>query len=128
MSVRVGSPWWLHVGLGVLVAQQVLVGGLGGGNWTLLSFAVLVAGAAVLVALARRSTGVTVAGPRGPRSRLLMAARFVAALACIWGAGLIGGEGIAVLVAIVALPLTALLGAAYDAALRLDIAEGHPAA
>jgi hypothetical protein len=84
VSLRLGSPWWFHAGLGVLVAQQALVSGLAGGNWSVPSFVALVAGSAALVALARQSTGVTVARPRGPRSRGLMAARILAALACIW--------------------------------------------
>lgn len=128
MSERAGSPSWFHVGLGVLVAQQALVNGLLGGAWTIPSFAALVIGAAVLVALARRTTGITVAGPRGPRSQLLMAARTVVALAGIWGAALISSGALIALVAVGSLLATALLGIAYDTALRRDIAEGHTAA
>jgi hypothetical protein len=84
---------------------------------------VLIVGAAVLVALARRSTGVTVARPVGPRSQGLMAARIVTALACIWGAALFDSEAITVLIAAVALVTTTLLGIAYDTALRHDITE-----
>lgn len=125
VSERVGSPWWLHVGLGVLVAQQALVSGLAGGNWTIPSFVALVVGAAVLVALARPSTGVTVARPRGPRSQGLMAARILTALACIWGATVVDSQAVIVLLAAVALIATTLLGIAYDTALRHDITEGH---
>ena len=124
VSLRLGSPWWFHAGLGVLVAQQALVSGLAGGNWSVPSFVALVAGSAALVALARQSTGVTVARPRGPRSRGLMAARILAALACIWGSALVYSTVIVVLIAAAALGATTLLGIAYDIALRHDTAEG----
>ncbi|WP_282702983.1 hypothetical protein [Streptomyces sp. CC219B] len=123
LSERVGSPWWFHAGLGLLVAQQVLVNGASGGLWTALSFGVLVVGAAVLVAFDRRATGVTVAWPRGPRGNTLMAARAMVALVSIWGAALIGSAGLAVLIAVVACASTVLLGFAYDAGVRRDIAE-----
>lgn len=104
--------------------RSALVSGLAGGNWTIPSFVALVVGAALLVAGARRSTGVTVVRARGPRSQGLFAARILAALACIWGATVVDGEPIVVLIAAVALIATTLLGLVYDDALRHDIAEG----
>lgn len=127
VSARVGSPWWFHTGLGLLVAQQALVGGLIGGNWTIPSFIALVVGAAVLVAVARRTTGVTVARPRGPRSRGVMAARIGTALTCIWGAAFADRALLVVLIAAAGLVATTLLGIAYDTALRDDIAHGDTA-
>ncbi len=123
MSERVASPWWFHVGLGLLVAQQAFVSGMVVGLWTAVSFVVLIAGAAVLVALARRSTGITVALPRGPRSRGVMTARFVAALACIWGAALVANSTLVVVLTVVAFVVTVVLGLVYDHALGDDVAN-----
>lgn len=123
MGARVASPWWFHVGLGLLVAQQAFVSGVVGDNWTFVSFVVLVVGAAVLVALARRATGITVALPRGPRSRGVMTARFVAALVCIWGAALVGNTTLAVVLTVAAFVATVVLGLVYDHALADDVAK-----
>ena len=127
MAARVAAPLWFHIGLGVLVGQQVLVSGLTDSNWTIASLAGLILGATLLVALARRSTGVTIASPRGPRSRGLMTARFVAALASIWAAALIDVPIVVVLLTIVALVATVVLGVRYDDAVGDDL-RGTPIA
>ncbi|MBC9714841.1 hypothetical protein H9Y04_20015 [Streptomyces sp. TRM66268-LWL] len=129
VSERVGSPWWFHGGLGLLVAQQVVVNGVAEGLWTLVSFGVLVLGATVLVLCARRATGVTPTWPRGPRANALMAVRMMVALGAIWGAALLGREAVGAVAALAvgSLLATVLLGFAYDSALRQDIAEGSDA-
>jgi hypothetical protein len=127
MVDRIAAPLWFHVGLGVLVAQQVLVSGLTDSNWTIASLAALLVGAAVLVGFARRSTGVAIAAPPGPRSRGLMTARFVVALASIWAAALVDVAIVVVILTIVALVATIVLGVMYDEALRRDLAGSSTA-
>lgn len=125
VGARARSPWWFHVGLGLLVAQQTLVGGVAGRNWTFASFAALIVGAALLVALARRSSGLTVALPPGPRSRSVMSARFVVAIGCIWAAALIGNNAVDLVLAVIAFAATAVLGVAYDEAVSDEVAAAR---
>jgi hypothetical protein len=123
LSQRLAAPWWFHVFLGVLVAQHALVQGFDNRNWTLPSFLLLIGGSAALVVAGRRATGVSVATPRGPRSRALMGIRVLAAAVGIWTAALGDDLGVAVAAAIVLLSASILLGRRYDNALRRDIAE-----
>jgi hypothetical protein len=121
---RVALPPWFHVGLGALVAQHALVQGLDDSNWTMPSFLVLLCGATVLVGLARRGTGLTVAAPRGARSSGIMAARLLVALTCIWTAALIDDPVVVIGAATLVFVATVMLGVAYDEALRRDIIDG----
>jgi hypothetical protein len=123
IATRVVTPWWFHPMLGLLVGQHVLVQGVDNRNWTLPSFLVFVIGATGLVLVSRAITGVSVATPRGPRTRDLMGLRVLVPVACIWTAALVGGLWFAVPASLVATAATIVLGRRFDTALRDELAQ-----
>ena len=129
LAGRFVTPWWYHVVLGVLVAQHALVQGVDNRNWTLPSALVLLGGCVAIVAGSRRATGLSVTTPAGPRSRGVMAARVLVALACIWAAALSSDLWVAAGAAVLVFAATVALGRRYDLAVRDDLqnTSGHVA-
>ncbi|MFT3889744.1 MAG: hypothetical protein QM713_16495 [Arachnia sp.] len=125
LANRIVTPWWYHVGLGIIVAvmvgAQVLPGSL-----SVILTGVSVAGIPLLMLTYARTYGVTSTQPAGPRSRLwlfvavgvlvlCMAAVLVVRLTAStpwWG----------VLAAVVAFAGTVVSGRRYDDALRDELA------
>ncbi|WP_214401861.1 hypothetical protein [Pseudonocardia lacus] len=121
LAERMASPRWFHPLLGVLTAQHVLVQGVDDRNWTLPSFLLLVGGATALVASARRSRGLLVACPRGPRSWAVMCLRVGVVFAGVWIAAVADDVTTTVLAAVAVVLATIWLGRRYDAALRREL-------
>lgn len=130
LAGRLVAPGWLHPATGLMVAQHVLAQGATDGAWTFASGVLLVGGCALLWLLWRRRTGVTVGPWTGRRSLLLLGARSLFALVCVWTAAAAGAAGLVLLVgalAVVAHAGTVALGERYDAALRRDLRDARPA-
>lgn len=97
----------------MLVAQHALVQGVDNRNWTLPSALLLLGGCVAIVAGSRRVIGLSVTTPAGPRSRGVMAARVLAALACIWVAALSSDLWVAAGAAVLVFAATVALGRRY---------------
>lgn len=111
-AARAGSPWWFHVGLGLLVGQHVLAVGRASEGLAALSAALLILGAVGLVALAYPDVG----WPPGPAGTPLLLGRFaVAALGISLGA-VVSSAALVTAIAVLTGLATVLLGWTYDAA------------
>lgn len=120
LADRFRLPRWYQIGLAALTAQHAFVQGVDR-NWTAASLAALLVGAALLVFLARRVSGVTVAWPPGPDSRARLATQAVIAAVLIWGSALADNVWFGTSAAAVLFVALVALGPGYEASLRRDL-------
>lgn len=123
VAARVVAPWWYLPLMGLLAAQHVLVQGASDLNWTLPSGLLLVVGSAAAWLHWRRAMGITVWPAAGWRSLVALNAWSLGIGLCVWGAALSRTDPLVVAAGLAALVVTALLGRAWEAALRGDLAR-----
>jgi len=127
LAAWIVTPWWYHPALALLVA--LLIGGLTRPPALALA-AIVVAGLgmALLARVYARISGVSLPRACGRASRTLLLVTGAILLACLVAAIIIRLASLPAGVALAPMALAAaavvVLGRAYDAALRRDVAQG----
>lgn len=130
LAARVVTPPWYHPINALLVAAFIIATAIPGSLSTIV-IALAVVGLALLVITYQRRYGVATSQPAGPRSRRLLGTMVAVMVLCM-------GSGLAIklaelspwwslLPAALAFALTVVLGRAYDATLRTELAQNGSA-